>query len=165
MPYLSLLHPEPLSLWQTTTNLYLHRRQSNTVLPQSLWVPWVLVCTRFVWALWASMVGMGFDYNLNLPLLQYCWGFPFAIGCGVFPHSHSSTYRLPGVFLTLTWGISPQSLNTAVWCCSAMQPPLTAHTSEQDTVFPSLSLSHQEAFISFFSLTVKGQNENHNHRN
>ena len=27
---------------------YLHRRCSNTVLSQSLWGPWVLVCTRFV---------------------------------------------------------------------------------------------------------------------
>ena len=92
----------------------------------------------------------GLSLNLNLPLLRYCWCFPFAIGCGVSPNSHSSTYRLPGVFLTLKWDISPQSLNTAVWCCSATQPPLTDHTSEQDTVFPSLSLSHQEASISFF---------------
>ena len=34
MPYPSLLHPEPLSLQQTTTDLYLHRRCSNTVLSQ-----------------------------------------------------------------------------------------------------------------------------------
>ena len=39
----------------------LHRRHSNTVLAQSLWDPWVLVCTRFVWALWVSLAGMGFD--------------------------------------------------------------------------------------------------------
>ena len=26
----------------------------------SLWGRWVLVCTRFVWALWASLMGMGF---------------------------------------------------------------------------------------------------------
>ena len=38
-----LLHPEPLSLWQPTADLYLHRRCSNTVLSQSLWGPWVLV--------------------------------------------------------------------------------------------------------------------------
>ena len=35
MPYPSLLHPEPLSLQQTTTDQYLHRRCSNTVLSQS----------------------------------------------------------------------------------------------------------------------------------
>ena len=32
----SLLHPEPLSLWQSTADPYLHRRRSNTVLSQSL---------------------------------------------------------------------------------------------------------------------------------
>ena len=31
----------------------------------SLWSLWVLVRTRLVWALWASLVGMGFDSNHN----------------------------------------------------------------------------------------------------
>ena len=31
MPYPSLLHPEPLPLWQFTADPYLHRRHSNTV--------------------------------------------------------------------------------------------------------------------------------------
>ena len=48
MPCPSLLHPGPPSLWQSTADLYLHRRGSNTVLSWSLWGPWVLVCTRFV---------------------------------------------------------------------------------------------------------------------
>ena len=48
MPYPSLLYPEPLSLQQSTTDLYLCRRHSNTVLVQSLWDLWVLVHTRFV---------------------------------------------------------------------------------------------------------------------
>ena len=43
-PYPSLLYPEPLSLQQSTTDLYLCRRHSNTVLSQSLWGPQVLVC-------------------------------------------------------------------------------------------------------------------------
>ena len=30
--------PEPLTLWQATADPYLHRRCSNTVLAQSLWV-------------------------------------------------------------------------------------------------------------------------------
>ena len=34
--------------WQSTANLYLHRRHSNTVLAQSLWGRWVLLCTKFV---------------------------------------------------------------------------------------------------------------------
>ena len=46
MAYPSLLHPEPLFLWQTTTNPHLHRRCSNIVLSQSLWGPLVLLHTR-----------------------------------------------------------------------------------------------------------------------
>ena len=56
------------SLWQSTADPYLHRRLSNTVLSQSLWGPWVLVCTRFVWALWASVAGMGFDSRREFAL-------------------------------------------------------------------------------------------------
>ena len=56
MPYPSLLHPELLSLWPV-----LHSRRSSTVQSQSLWGPWVLVRTRFVWVLLASLAGMGFD--------------------------------------------------------------------------------------------------------
>ena len=48
----------PVHCWPVP---YLHRGCSNTVLSQSLWGPWVLVHTRFVWVLWAFMVGMGFD--------------------------------------------------------------------------------------------------------
>ena len=61
MPYPGLLHPEPLPLQRSTADPYLHRRHSNTVPSQSLWGLWVLVYTRFVWALWAPLVGMGFD--------------------------------------------------------------------------------------------------------
>ena len=48
MPYPSLLHPEPLPLQQSTADPYLLRRHPNTVLYQSLWALWVLVCTRYV---------------------------------------------------------------------------------------------------------------------
>ena len=61
MPYPGLLHPEPLPLWQATADLHLCRRHSDTVLAQSLWGLWVLVGTKFVWALWAFLVGKGFD--------------------------------------------------------------------------------------------------------
>ena len=53
--------PEPLPLEQSTADPYLCRRHSNTVLAQSLWAPWILVCTRFVWALWAFLAGKAFD--------------------------------------------------------------------------------------------------------
>ena len=61
MPYPTLLHPEPWPLWQSTADLYPHKRYSNTVLSQSLWRLWVLVCTRYIWPLWVSLASMGFD--------------------------------------------------------------------------------------------------------
>ena len=63
--------------------LYLCRRHSNTVLAQSLWGLWVLVHTRFVWTLWVSLAGMGFDSKcsfapltvfLGLLLCPWTWG-------------------------------------------------------------------------------------------
>ena len=51
---------------QSTIDPYLHRRCSHTVLAQALWGSWVLVCTRFVWAFWASLAGMGFDSKHEL---------------------------------------------------------------------------------------------------
>ena len=45
-PYPSLLNSEPLLLWQSTADPYLHRRCSNIVLSQSLWGLGVLVHTR-----------------------------------------------------------------------------------------------------------------------
>ena len=61
MPYPSLLHPELLFLWQSTTDPYIHRRCSNTVLSQSLWGSWVLACTRFepsehLWQEWGLIL-------------------------------------------------------------------------------------------------------------
>ena len=54
-----LLDPEPLPWWQATSDPYLHRRHSDTVLAQSLWGLWVH--TRFVWALLTSLALKGFD--------------------------------------------------------------------------------------------------------
>ena len=48
LPHPGLLPPEPLPLQQSTADPYLHRRHSDTVLSQSLWGLWVLVCTRYV---------------------------------------------------------------------------------------------------------------------
>ena len=67
----------------------------------SLWV----LCTQgmfepseCLWQVW------GLTLNMISPLLPSCWGFSFALGCGVAPHSHSSAYHLTGVFLTLDVG-------------------------------------------------------------
>ena len=46
----------------------------------------------------------GLILNTNLPLLPSCWGFSFALGRGVSPHSRSSAYHLAGISLTLDVG-------------------------------------------------------------
>ena len=57
-------------------------------LSQSLWVLWVLALTRFVWALWASLEGMGFDSE----------------------HDFTTPTILLGLLCPWTWGISSQPL-------------------------------------------------------
>ena len=53
-------------------------KHSKADLAQSLW------CTqRFIWAIRVSLEGDGFDSNTILPILPSCWGFVFALGCGV----------------------------------------------------------------------------------
>ena len=104
MPNPSLLHPEPLSLRQSTADPYLLRRHSNRVLSQSLWGLWFLMRTglfeppEHLWRVW------GLILNVILPLLSPCWEFSFAPGCGVSPHSCFSTYYLAGVSLPLDVG-------------------------------------------------------------
>ena len=88
---------------------------------------WVLVCTRFVWALWASLVGIQFNSKhnfapptvfLGLLLCPYMWGISSKSLQGhtatiPAPHScHSSTTQpssqhLPssGVLWPWIWGI------------------------------------------------------------
>ena len=56
--------------------------------------------SEHLWQEWGLILSM------NLPLLPSCWGFSFALGCGVSPHSCSSVYCHTGVSLTLDVGIS-----------------------------------------------------------
>ena len=44
--------------------------------------------------------------NTNSPLLPSCWGFSFALGRGLSPHSHSRAYCLTGVFWPWIWDVS-----------------------------------------------------------
>ena len=64
MPHPGLLHPEPLPLRQATANLYHHWRHSNTqrqVCLRLCGVSWS--AQGFVWALWASLMGIRFGYD------------------------------------------------------------------------------------------------------
>ena len=79
MPYPGVLHPKPLTLWQSIVDPYHHRRHSSTVLSQSLWGLWVLVHTRFVWAIWAPLVGMEFDSKCDFAPPPILLGFLLCI--------------------------------------------------------------------------------------
>ena len=57
---------------QSTADLYLLRRHANTVLSQSLWGLCVLVHTRYVWAIWASLADTGFDSKCEFTPLPSC---------------------------------------------------------------------------------------------
>jgi len=106
--------PRAPPLQQSTADLYLHRRHSNTVLSQSLWGLWVLVLTRLVWALWASLASMGFDSKCNFAPPTILLGlFLCPWMCGVFwklLQHHAACTRAPTVLLGLLchwmWGIS-----------------------------------------------------------
>ena len=84
-----LLRPESLPLQQATADLYLHRRHSNTQRQVCLSVCGVSgswCAPGFVWALRASLAGMGFDSKcdfapptvlMGLLLCLWMWGILF----------------------------------------------------------------------------------------
>ena len=97
------MHPEPLGpvvihCWPIPP-----RGHSNRVLSQSLWGFWVLVCTRFVWVLWASLAGMEFDSK----------------------DSFIPPTVLLGLLCPWTWGITSQSLPR---CAATTPAPKTGKT-------------------------------------
>ena len=113
---------------QSTVDPYLHRRCSDTVLSSSLWGLWVLVHTKFVWALWASLMGMGFDSKcdfapptilLELLLCPWTWGI-----------SSQSLQHLLSYwgFSDLGGGVSPHGRCSWPWPCSHLSSchPITS---------------------------------------
>ena len=83
MPYPGLLHPKSLPLQQATADQYLCRRDSHTVLVQSPWGVWSW-CTQDLFEPFEHVWWVR-DLILNVisPLLPSCWGFSFALGCGI----------------------------------------------------------------------------------
>ena len=122
MPHPGLLHPEPLPLWQATANSYCQvstgdtqtlKGKSGSVSVGSPGVHKILFePSEHVWWVWDLIL------NVILLVLLSCWGFSFALGRGVFPHSCSSAYHLTGVFLTLDVGYRLMASRH----CSATQP-------------------------------------------
>ena len=88
--YPSLLHPEPLScgsLLLTRTSTGDAKTQFCFSLcgdPGSWYAQGLFQPCERLWKKW------GWILNANLPLLPSCWGFSFALGCEVSPHSCSS---------------------------------------------------------------------------
>ena len=119
MPY---PHPEPLSPrrpWPTRTSTGDAQTQlclSLCGIPGSWCAQNLFEPSKHLWREW------GLILNVNLPLLPSCWGFSFALGCGVFPHSRFSAYCLTGVFLTLDVGYlhkaSPVKRSRCPWPCT-----------------------------------------------
>ena len=54
--------------------------------------------SEHLWQVWDLIL------NVILHPLQSCWGFSFAPGCGISPHSHSSTMQTPFQCLPSCWG-------------------------------------------------------------
>ena len=101
-PYPNLLHPEPLHLispplTRTSTG------DTQTQFCLSLYGVPACWCAQGLFEpsvhLWWEW---GLILNVNLPLLLSCWGFSFALGCGVSPHGRSS--KAQPLLLTLDVG-------------------------------------------------------------
>ena len=129
MPHPGLLHPEPLPLQQSTADLYLLWRHSNTVLSYSLWGSGLWYTQGMFEPSEHLCQLLGLILNVILPLLPSCWGFSFALGCGISPQNLSSSTQPPlpccaaaapvptvllGFLFPWMWGVSSQSLQ----CCT-----------------------------------------------
>ena len=98
---------------------------------------------------------------------QWC----HAAGLGILSagvHARDLLKEVTIIFIssTIVWLlVKKQGGNTALLSTENWIIEHWPHPSEQDPVFPSVSLSHQDASINLLSLTIKGrQNKNHNHR-
>ena len=99
-------------------------KKLNVLSCLSLWCFCDLGCTRFVWVLWMPLAGMGLDSKQDSPFLPFCWGFSFALGCGVCLQSLFSTLQPPLQCLLSCWDSSqycawvfPVRYGSAVACC------------------------------------------------
>ena len=92
---LGLLQPEPLFPWQATVDPCHCKRHSNTqrqIWLSLLWVPWVLVHTRFCWNPLSISGGLSFDSKhdftpptilLWLLLCPWIWCIFFLLGFSI----------------------------------------------------------------------------------
>ena len=152
MPYPSLLHPEPLFLWQSTADPYLTGDAQTQFclslcgVPGSWWIQGMSEPSEHLWQEW------GLILNANLLLLPSCWGFSFALRCGVSLHSCSRAYHPTGVSLTLdmgylfTTGTVKRNRRSWSWMWGTSSQPLAA-------VVPWLQLPGEIAITSDMQMT------------
>ena len=89
-----------------------HRRHSNKFCLSLFGGLWALVCPRFVWALWASLLGMGFHSKHDFAPPTTLWGLLFCLWMWGYllkvippPHSHhSNANHLAGASLSVDEG-------------------------------------------------------------
>ena len=89
------------------------------------------------------------NQKANSPLLPFCWGFSFVLGHAVSPHSHSKCLPSYSDLAPDLGHTHQRKIGLKIywaWPCP----------SEQDPISPSVSLSHQEASISFLSFSIRG---------
>ena len=144
IPYPGLLHPE----LQSTADPYLHRRHSNTVLPQSPWNLWVLVCTRFVWALWAALASIGFDSKCDFapPTILLWFLCPWTWDISSQPLQHRTT--------------SAPALRSRCSLCLSLCPVSSKYVSFDTRVFLYIPGQYSPVFNVSFILNLHLSLEN-----
>ena len=112
MPYPSLLHPEPLALWQSTTDPYFHIGHAQKVLSQSLRGPWVLVHPRVCLSPLSISGGNGVWFCTRIAFSYHLAGAcPLPLDMG---YAAPVPTILLGFLWPWTWGISSRSEVTGV---------------------------------------------------
>ena len=104
------------------------------------------VRTRFLWALWASLAERGLILNASLPLLLSHWGFCFALGHGVSPHSRSSTAQLPLHKLHL-WLLDCKVVSNSLRPHDCSLPGSSVHEISQARVLEWVAISFSRGFF------------------
>ena len=106
-------------------------------LSQSLWSPWVLVYTRFVWTLLVSLGEMGFDSKREsapAPILLGLLLCPWTWGISSQWLQHLLSYW---GFSDLGRGISPQGHHSWPWMWDISSQPLQ-HCAASARYYPSV---------------------------
>ena len=138
MPHLELLYTEP-RLQQATADPYLCRRHSNTHRQVWLSLCGVSWCAQgFVWALWVTLAGMGFDSKSDFAPPTILLGLLLCPWCGV--------YFFGGIQHSSVDGCSAASCNFGVLTTE------DEHTSFYSTILYSEVDLHSVFLVSFLRM-------------